>query len=85
MIITNYKNGIIIGKGTCILEYPTLFSRKKVNIFNLDNGFIEKKGMYLNANFTGSSFPIIFKVSSNLVFNDISSKIRTVKELHPKE
>ncbi|MFX4208664.1 hypothetical protein ACOL28_00520 [Aliarcobacter butzleri] len=80
-VIKNYKDGIIITQDTHRIEYPTLLSRKQANIFNFDNSFLEKDGMYYKANFTGSSSPIIFKVSSTLVFNDIASKIRTVKNL----
>ncbi|MGB6329808.1 MAG: hypothetical protein WBF48_12860 [Halarcobacter sp.] len=80
-VIKNYKDGIIITRDTHIIEYPTLLSRKQADIFDFDNSFLEKDGMYYKANFTGSSFPIVFKVSSSLVFNDIGSKIRTVKNL----
>jgi len=80
-IIKNYKDGIIITQDTHIIEYSTLLSRKQANIYDFDNSFLEKDGMYYKANFTGSSFPIVFKVSSNLIFNDIGSKIRAIKNL----
>lgn len=80
LIFKNYTKGIIIYRDTHKIEYPTLFKRKTANIYDFDN--MRPSGPFggiYTIHMTGTSFPIILKVSSMLIFDEIGSKIRTIK------
>lgn len=81
LIIKNYKDGTIINKNDRTMEYSSIFNRKTINISDYTHRAINKDGMFYNISFTGDGKPIVLKASSDLICNDISSKMSIIKDL----
>jgi len=78
----NYYQGIIINQKNLTIEYPSLFSRKISDFSNTNSFSYEPRNNRVII--TGNDSPIVFKVSTNLIANEIRSKILASKENHGK-
>jgi len=80
-VFRNYLKGIILFNDTKIIEYPSLFKRKQANIYDFDSMSPPKlnNGIY-TVHLTGPGLPITFETSSDLISDDIASKMRMLKK-----